>query len=115
MVFNYLYSKIWSIWNPAKKMKCINLGLDYYLVNFAIEEDVDRVLKGGPWFIEQQFLAIRQWELDFEASKATFSLVAIWVRLSKLPIEYYDPAILLKKGKTNGLLDCVCKLIQSSR
>ena len=115
MGFNYLYSKIWSIWNPAKKMKCINLGLDYYLVKFSIEEDVDKVLKWGPWFIEQQFLAIRQWELDFKASKATFSLVVIWVRLSKLPIEYYDPAILLKKGKTNGLLDCVCKLIQNSR
>ena len=41
-------------------MECIDLGLDYYLVKFAIEEDVDRVLKGGPWFIGQQFLAIRQ-------------------------------------------------------
>ena len=95
-------------------MECINLGFDYYLVKFAIEEDVDRVLKGGPWFIEQQFLAIKQWELDFKASKATFSLVAIWVRLSKLPIEYYDPAILLKIGKTIGIVDRKSTRLNSS-
>ena len=28
-------------------MECIDLGLDYYLVKFAIEEDVDRVLAHG--------------------------------------------------------------------
>ena len=53
MGFNYLYPKIWSMWNLAEKMECIDLELDYYLIKFAIEEDVDRVLKVGPWFIGQ--------------------------------------------------------------
>ena len=58
-------------------MDCIDLGSDYFLIKFDLEEDVDRVLKGGPWFIGQQFLAIRQWEPEFRASEATFSSVAV--------------------------------------
>ena len=58
--YNYLYPKIRSLWNPCGKMDCIDLDSDYFLIKFGLEEDVDRVLKGGPWFIGQQLLAIRQ-------------------------------------------------------
>ena len=84
MGFNYLYPKLWSMWNPVGKMECVDLESDYYLVKFAIEEDVDRVLKGGPWFIGQQFLTIRQWEPDFRVSTATFSLVVVWPEIGFL-------------------------------
>ena len=75
--YNYLYPKICNLWNSCEKMDCIDLGSDYFLIKFDLEEDVDRVLKGGPWFIGQQFLAIRQWEPEFRASEATFSSVAV--------------------------------------
>ena len=100
--YNYLYLKLRSLWNPCGKMDCIDLGSDYFLIKFDLAEDVDRVLKGGPWFIGQQFLAIRQWEPEFRASEATFSSVAVWIRLPELPIEYYDPAILRRIGQAIG-------------
>ena len=75
--YNYLYPKICNLWNSCEKMDCIDLGSDYFLIKFDLEEDVDRVLKGGPWVIGQQFLAIRQWEPEFRASEATFSFVAV--------------------------------------
>ena len=53
---------------------------------------------------------IRQWEPDFRASTTTFSLVVVWDRLPKLPNEYYDPAILLKKWKTNRARGCFARL-----
>lgn len=93
-MYNFPHPKFQSLWNPCGKMDYIDLGADYFLIKFDLEEDVDRVLKGGSWFIRQQFLAIRQWEPDFRASTATFSSVAVWVRLPELPIEYYDHAIL---------------------
>ena len=88
-------------------MDCIDLGLDYFLIKFDLKEDVDRVLKGGPWFVGQQFLAIRQWELDFRASTTTFSSMAVWVHLPELPIEYYDHAILRKIRTMIGLVLCI--------
>ena len=40
--YNYLYPKIRSLWNPCGKMDCIDLGSDYFLIKFDLEEDVDR-------------------------------------------------------------------------
>ena len=100
--FNFLDAKIRNLWAPSGRIDCIDLGLDYYIVNFEQPIDMDNVLKGGPWFIGQQFLAIRQWELRFKASSAEFSSVAVWIRLLELPIEFYEPSALLKIGKAIG-------------
>ena len=100
--FNFLDARIHSSWAPTGRMDCIDLGLDNYIVNFEKPVDMDNVLKGGPWFIGHQFLAITQWEPRFKASTAEFSSVAVWIRLPELPIEFYEPSALLKIGKAIG-------------
>ena len=55
---------------------------------------MDKVLSGGPWFIGGHFVAIRLWELNFKASMAVVSMVAVWVRLNELLVEYYDAVAL---------------------
>ena len=100
--FNFLDARIRSLWAPTGRMDCIDLGLDYYIVNFEKPVDMDNVLKEGPWFIGHQFLAIRQWEPSYKASTAEFSSVAVWIRLLELPIEFYEPSALLKIGKAIG-------------
>ena len=102
MAFSFLVERVRKMWNPCGGMDCIDLGYDYFLVKFELDEDVDTILMGGPWFIGQQFIAIRQWEPEFKASTATLSSVAVWIRLPKLPIEYYKPNALLKIGKAIG-------------
>ena len=92
--FNYLTFKINALWKPMAKLDCVNLGNDFFFIRFSSNEDYDKVLKGGPWFVGEHFLAIKQWELYFKASKAKLSSVAIWVRLPELPIEFYDAAVL---------------------
>nr|POE64222.1 hypothetical protein CFP56_67667 [Quercus suber] len=104
MGFSFLVEKIRSMWKPTRGMDCIDLGFDYYLVKFELVNDVDHILKGGPWFIGQHFLAIRQWEPEFKASSATLSSVAVWIRLSELPIEFYEANALLKIGRAIGLV-----------
>lgn len=102
MGFSFLVEKIRSMWKPSGGMDCIDLGYDYYLVKFKLVDDVDHILKGGPWFIGQHFLAIRQWEPEFKASAATLSSVAVWIRLPELPIKYYENNALLKIGRAIG-------------
>uniref|UniRef100_A0A7N2KTI6 DUF4283 domain-containing protein n=1 Tax=Quercus lobata TaxID=97700 RepID=A0A7N2KTI6_QUELO len=102
MAFSFLVERVRKMWNPCGGMDCIDLGYDYFLVKFELDEDVDTILMGGPWFIGQQFIAIRQWEPEFKASTATLSSVAVWIRLPELPIEYYEPNALLKIGKAIG-------------
>ena len=100
--YMFLSSKIRELWRPSGRTDCIDLGHDFFLIKFECKDDIDKVLKGGPWFIGQQFLTIRLWEPKFKASEASFSSVAVWIRLPKLPIEYYDPVVLRKIGEAIG-------------
>ncbi|KAL0012016.1 hypothetical protein SO802_007124 [Lithocarpus litseifolius] len=102
--FLYLSSRLRSMWKPVGRMDIIDLECDFFLIKFDLKSDLDDVLKGGPWFVGQHFLAIRQWELEFNASKASCSSVAVWIRLPQLPIEFYDPSILKKIRSTIGLV-----------
>ena len=107
MGFNYLTFKINALWKPIAKLDCVNLGNDFFFIRFSNNEDYDKVLKGGPWFVGEHFLAIKQWEPYFKASKAKLSSVAMWVRLPKLPIEFYDAVVLREIGSTIGPVLCI--------
>ena len=63
--FKYLDFKIRAIWKPQGELQCIDLGLDYFLIKFRLEEDCWKVINDGPWFIGQQFLLVRKWSLGF--------------------------------------------------
>ena len=49
--FMFLSSKIRELWRPSGRMDCIDLGHDFFLIKFECKEDIDKVLKVGPWFI----------------------------------------------------------------
>ena len=100
--FNYLTFKINALWKPLAKLDCVNLGKDFFLIRFSSSDDYDKVLKGGPWFVGEHFLAIKPWEPYFKASEAKLSSVAMWVRLPELPIEFYDAAVLREIGNAIG-------------
>ena len=92
------------MWKPVGRIDIIDLEHGHFLIKFGLKTDLDGVLTGGPWFVGQQFLAIRQWEPEFKASKVMSSSVAVWVRLLELPVEFYEPTILKKIGSTIGLV-----------
>ena len=49
--FSYLTFKINTLWSLKGKMDCVNLGKDFFLIKFNDNEDYDKVLREGPWFI----------------------------------------------------------------
>uniref|UniRef100_A0A2N9F7I4 CCHC-type domain-containing protein n=1 Tax=Fagus sylvatica TaxID=28930 RepID=A0A2N9F7I4_FAGSY len=102
--FKYMDFKIRSLWKPLGDMQCIDLGNDYFLTRFKLEDDYWKVMRGGPWFINQQFLTIRRWSPGFRPSEAKISTTAVWARLPELPIELYDMNILRRIGNQLGYL-----------
>ena len=102
VAFSYLTFKINAMWNPKGKMDCVALGKDFFLIKFYDNEDYDKVLRGGPWFVGEHFLAIKPWEPYFKASEAKFTSVAVWVRLPELPIKFYDAMVLKEIGSALG-------------
>ena len=100
--FNYLTFKINTLWKPSAKMDFVDLGRGFSLIKLSNDDDYDKVLKGGPWFVGEHFLAIKPWEPYFKASEATLSSVVVWVRLPELSIEFYDLTILKEIGIAIG-------------
>ena len=65
------------------------------MARFEAKEDLDRVLREGPW------------QLEFSVSNANHSQVAMWVRFPRLPIEFYDTVVLKKIGFSIGPMLCI--------
>ncbi|GKV23277.1 hypothetical protein SLEP1_g33025 [Rubroshorea leprosula] len=100
--YNFIYPRIKAQWKPRGRMDCIDLGYDFFLIRFQERDDLLRVINGGPWFVGPYYLTICQWEPAFNPEKAAFTTTAIWARLPRLPIEYYDVKILERIGKLLG-------------
>ena len=100
--YSYLTFKLNALWKLATRMDCVNLGKDYFLIKFYCVDDYDKVLRGGPWFIGEHFLAIKPWEPYFRASGDNLTSVAVWVRFPELPIEFYDMEVLKEIGSVIG-------------
>nr|POE95164.1 hypothetical protein CFP56_25281 [Quercus suber] len=92
--FKYLNHKIHAIWKPQRDLQCIDLSLDYFLIQFKLKEDYWKVINEGPWFIGQQFLSVHQWSPRFRPSEAKITTTIVWARLPEPPIELYDSSIL---------------------
>nr|POE44962.1 uncharacterized protein CFP56_79677 [Quercus suber] len=99
---SYLQSKLIQLWKPSGRMDCVDLTYGFFLVRFYSKEDLDNMIKKGPWFIGDHFLSLRAWEPFFKPSAANVSLVAVWVRLNELPIELYEPEVLKQIGENIG-------------
>ena len=76
--FKFMDFKIRSLWKPKGDMQCMDLGLDFFLVRFRLSEDYWHVVNDGPWFIRQQFLAIRHWSSGFRPSEAKITTTTVW-------------------------------------
>ncbi|MBA0721442.1 hypothetical protein Golax_008987 [Gossypium laxum] len=76
--------------NSKEKDLLVDLGYGYFVVKLSFIEDYEMVVKGGSWFINGFFLTMRRWLPNFRESEASFNLVAVWVWLPKLLLEYYN-------------------------
>lgn len=55
---------------------------DHLILCFLSEIDYIAMLKGSPWFVARQLLAMETWELDFVPGRKMIHKVVVWLRLS---------------------------------
>ncbi|GKU97282.1 hypothetical protein SLEP1_g10449 [Rubroshorea leprosula] len=104
--YNYVFPRVQAQWKPNGKWDFIDLGFDFFLVRFQDNEDLSKVIMGGPWFIGPYCLTMRRWELNFDPEEAirTTTTTAVWARLLNLSADYYDLTTLQKIGNKIGPL-----------
>jgi hypothetical protein len=100
--YKALETRLQQIWVRKGVISIIDLGGDYFLVYFTNEEDYTKALEDGLWLIYHHYLIAREWTPNFHPNNATIEKAAVWVRISGLPIEYYDAKILNCIGNRIG-------------
>jgi hypothetical protein len=100
--YKALESRLKQIWVRKGVISIIDLGFEYFLVYFSNEEDYTKALEDGPWLIYDHYLIAREWTPNFHPNNATIEKAAVWVRISGLPIEYYDAKVLHYIGNRIG-------------
>lgn len=99
---DYLLLKL-QIWGlHGEQFELIDVGSGYFLVKFRKLDDYEVVLTGGPWMIMDHYLAVQPWKEDFEPDVEQITRIAAWVRISRLPMDYYDKGILYVLGSQIG-------------
>lgn len=102
--FEYISSILKDIWKMSEDLHIIDLGRYLFLIKLKKVENFHRALHEGPWSIGKFFLTVRRWESKFSTSQVVLPSTAIWVRLQKLPFEFYDLTLLKHVGKILGIL-----------
>jgi hypothetical protein len=100
--YKALETRLKQMWVRKGVISIIDLGYEYFLIYFTNEEDYTKALEDGPWLIYDHYLIAREWRPNFHPSNATIEKVVVWVRISELPIEYYDAKILHYIGNRIG-------------
>lgn len=100
--YKALETRLNQLWAKNGSLIIIDLDQDYFLVVFTNYSDRFLALNGGPWLIFDHYLTVRKWCPDFQPTIASIRRVAVWVRFSQLPIEYYDAKMLTFIGNRIG-------------
>ncbi|XP_058758009.1 uncharacterized protein LOC131631237 [Vicia villosa] len=100
--YKALENRLQQMWVRKGIIRIIDLGHDYYLVCFTHEEDKNAAMADGPWFIYDHYLTVKEWTPDFHPENDSIVNVAVWIRISGLPVEYYDLKVLQVIGNLVG-------------
>lgn len=73
----YLKRRLSLLWRLLEEMTLIDLGNDYFIAKLYKEENANKILPKGPWFVNEFFLSVKRWHPNFVASKATKTHSAI--------------------------------------
>ncbi|KMT01534.1 hypothetical protein BVRB_9g215370 [Beta vulgaris subsp. vulgaris] len=98
----FLINSMKKIWKPKGPLSGFPIGKGFFILKFGISEDVDRIVKNGPWFLANIFIHIQKWYPGFKPSLAKTNEYPVWVTLPELPVEFQTPSFLERIGNNLG-------------
>ncbi|XP_058776020.1 uncharacterized protein LOC131650323 [Vicia villosa] len=100
--YKALENRLNQMWARHENLSIVDLGNDYFTVSFSSDNDQYVALMEGPWLIYDHYLSVREWRPNFCPSSDAIEQIAVWVRISGLPLEYYDARVLEFIGNRIG-------------
>jgi len=84
-----LTKKLHPVWKALRSWKVIRLGKGFYEFEFASLEDMRWALGMGSLKLSLDFLRLFAWKKDFVPATMKSTKTQDWVRIYKLPLEYW--------------------------
>ena len=100
--YRFLRAKLMQLWRPKGGMEFIDMANNHFLVRFSDPRDYHYAFEEGPWLIGDHYLVVQRWRPEFSAGENIPKKIAVWIRVPKLPIEYYDQHVLWRIGNKLG-------------
>ncbi|KAK0591926.1 hypothetical protein LWI29_010382 [Acer saccharum] len=99
---NFMLLKLRQKWPLMGQWQLTDLEDGYFVARFQMHEDLEFVLTGGPWVIANQYLVVQKWRPNFVPGEDEIRHMPVWVRLSRLPMEWIDVDLLWNIGGMLG-------------
>ncbi|GLU17737.1 hypothetical protein SLE2022_340930 [Rubroshorea leprosula] len=93
--FHILHAQLLKEWKTEQEYEVIDVGIRYFIVRFATQEDYSRVLTGGPYKFFDHYLIVQSWELSFHPARAKAPKTTVWVKLHGVSLMCFQEAIVL--------------------
>ncbi|KAL4332004.1 hypothetical protein GQ457_07G003470 [Hibiscus cannabinus] len=91
--YTVMLNRIRAMWNLSGEIAMVDLDNGYYLICFALENDMSKVFTGGPWLIYGHYLTVQPWSRSFSTAKDYPDQIVVWVRLPGLSYRYYTKSM----------------------
>lgn len=95
-------TKMADVWKPAMGISIKELEQGIYLFQFFHKEDMQWVVKGGPWTFDNVMLALEPVAPYDDPVKVPLWFVNIWIQIHELPMGFMTEAIGKQLGNFFG-------------
>ncbi|XP_020231527.1 uncharacterized protein LOC109812068 [Cajanus cajan] len=100
--FLTMKDRLRASWKLEGDFDIIDVSNGFFLVNFDLNADKEKIMHGGPWMIFDHYLTVRQWDPEFSALESKVDKTLVWVRFPGLGMVYYNESVLLTIAAANG-------------
>ncbi|PKI44728.1 hypothetical protein CRG98_034905 [Punica granatum] len=100
--YTTLKRRLNQLWSPIGHFDLVDLPNNFYAARFSSVDAKEWVMLGGPWIIQGNYLTVREWTHDFNPRLSRITKVAVWVRISDLPMDYHTDLSLRRIGYALG-------------
>ncbi|XP_020698836.1 uncharacterized protein LOC110111351 [Dendrobium catenatum] len=77
-------------WSPFGKFHITILGSSWMLCSFFSTDSMEKVISGGPWFVNGHIIGLDKWNPKFSTTFLKGLTSPVWVRFLNLPLYCWD-------------------------
>ena len=95
------------VWMLDKELQIFEVGINLFQFKFQSEYKLDRILRGGPWTFDNQFLMLTWSRTGMSANNVVLEHASLWVQIWGVPFDMMSPNMVTEVGNKMGVVEDV--------